>query len=130
MPGLIGLFPKIMSQFKAGNLITARFVVSAGPVYTRKSLVPTQDFQGLSMVDAGTGLVTVTLLGGSKRASLIQARHVSQDATVGTVRKVELYSYNDSTGAYSLKLVNTAATEAIAAAANGDEIHLSFYFDK
>lgn len=127
MPGLIGLFPKIMSQFKAGNLITARFVVSAGPVYTRKSLVPTQDFQGLSMVDAGTGLVTVTLLGGSKRAALV-TRHISQDATAATSRAVEQYSQNDATGAYSLKFITPAG--AVAAAANGDEIHVFFYFDK
>lgn len=124
------LFPRIMSQFKSGNLVTARFVVSAGPVYTKKSSAPTADFQALTMVDAGTGLVTLTLASGSKRSALIQARHVSQDALVGTVRKVELYAYNDTAGTYSLKLVNTAATEAIAAAANGDEIHVTFYFDK
>lgn len=127
---LQGLFPRLFGQFKEGGIIRARFVVSAGPVYTRKSTVATQDNTKLTMVDAGTGLVTLTLAGGAKQTSLVQARHVSQDALVGTARKVELYAYNDTAGTYSLKLINTAATEAVAAAANGDEIHVTLYVDR
>jgi hypothetical protein len=127
---LKNLFPRMFGQFKEGGLIRARFVVSAGPVYTRKSTSGTQDYSGLTMVDAGTGLVTLTLVGGGRQAALMQARHVSQDALVGTARKVELYAYNETAGTFSLKFINTAATEAVAAAANGDEIHVSLYVDK
>jgi len=127
---LKNVFPRLFGQFREGSFIRARFVVSAGPVYTRKTSVGTQDYSSLTMVDAGTGLVTLTLAGGARQAALVTAKHISQDATVTTARKVELYAYNEAAGTFSLKFINTAATEAVAAAANGDEIHVVLWVDK
>lgn len=137
---LRGLFPRVFSNFRECGIVHAKFVKSGGgaPVYTLKSAVPKNNYQGLTLVTGGTGLATLTLTNPNPALANPGARNIApidlsikgQDALITTAWKVHAYSLVESTGVFLLKFVNSAATEAVAALADGDEVWVTLLVDK
>lgn len=124
-----GLFPRVFSNFREAGIVHAKFVVSAGPVYTLKSAVSKTNFQGITAVAGTTGLITVTLTGGARSIAVLAAMHKSQDALAATVFNVSVYSIVEATGVVLLKLT-LESSAALTNPANGDEIHITLLADK
>ncbi len=58
---LKGLFPRLFSQYREGGIITARWQHTAsGSVRTRLTTTRYTSYQGITVVDRGTGLLTIT----------------------------------------------------------------------
>lgn len=129
---LRGLFPRVFCNFRETGIVHAKFVKTGGgsPVYTLKSTVGKTNYPGLTMVTGGTGLVTLTLVGGARSIAPLDLLIKGQDALIGTAWKVHCYGITESTGALLLKFSNSAATEAIAALADNDEVWVTLMVDK
>jgi hypothetical protein len=129
---LRGLFPRVFSNFRECGIVHAKFVKSGGgsPVYTLKSSRGLANYQGLTLVTAGTGLATLTLVGGARSIAPLDMLIKGQSALIGTSWKVHIYAITESTGAMSLKFSDSSATEAIAALADNDEVWVTLMVDK
>lgn len=128
------LFTRLGSQFREGGLIHAKFVVSAGPVFTPKSARPGSFHKRLSLVkDGSTGFLKLTLDGGAREIALAGAQYVNiaapTDATL-FLRVVQYEATVESTGVIKLKSLTGANPEAPADAVASDEIHVTLYVAK
>lgn len=58
---LRGLFPRLFSQYREGGIITARWQHTAsGSVWTRLTTTKGTSYNGITVADRGTGLLTIT----------------------------------------------------------------------
>lgn len=131
---LTHLFPRLGSQFREGGFIHAKFVVSAGPVFTVKSSRPGSNYQALSLVkNGGTGLLKLTLAGGAREIALVNATYVNlADPTDVTdhLRICPTAAIDESTGVLTFVAVTGDGTEAAVDPAATDEIHFLLYVAK
>lgn len=129
------LFPRLFGNFKEGAIIHAKFVVSAGPVYTLKTNNAAANYP-LTLANGGTGLLTLTLpvnAGvGVRNIAVLNASHVNvaTPGTATTMLKLYPTAITPSTGVVTFSMQNSANPEVLAPAANTDELHFCLYVDK
>ena len=131
---LTHLFTRFGSQFREGGIIHAKFVVTAGPVFTVKSTRPGSNYQALTLIkNGGTGLLKLTLTGGAREVALLNATYVNiadpADVT-DSLRIVPNAAFVESTGALTFNAVTGDGVEALADPAATDEIHFTLYVAK
>lgn len=126
-----GVFPRLFSTYREGALLSAKFVkTGAGsPIYTLKTNQGNANYN-MTLTTGGTGLASLVVTGGARNIQLMSGLIQGQDALIGTAWKVHTYGQTPSTGTILLKFANSVATEAIAALADNDEVHLIVYVDK
>lgn len=131
---LTHLFPRFHSQFREGGIIHAKFVVSAGPVFTAKATRVGSNYNALSLVkNGGTGLLKLTLAGGAREIALINATYVNiADPTDVTdcLSIVPNAAIVESTGVLTFNAITGDGTEALVDPAATDEIHFTLYVGK
>lgn len=131
---LTHLFTRFGSQFREGGIIHAKFVVSAGPVFTVKSSRPGSNYQALSLVkNGGTGLLKLTLANGAREIALLNASYVNiadpTDVTdsLGLVLNAAIV---ESTGVLTFNAITGDGTEALVDPVATDEVHFTLYVAK
>jgi len=128
---LEGLFSRLGSQFREGGIVHAKFVVSAGPVYTAKSTRPGSSHRKLALVaNGGTGLLRLTLSGGAREIALLNVTYVNiADPTDVTdnLKISPVAAIAETTGIIDFVAVTGDGTEAAADPAATDEIHITLY---
>lgn len=130
---LRGLFPRLFGQFKEGGIVHAKFTKSGGasPTYAFVSSTPGKSYAGLALAhNGGAGLARLTLTGGWRDVSILDARVMGQSALIATSFKVYHYGVNDGNGTLDLKFADSSATEAIANIADGDQVWITLYVNK
>jgi hypothetical protein len=131
---LTHVFSRFFTQFRDGAVIHAKFVVSAGPVFTLKSTRVGANYGALSLVkNGGTGLLKLTLAGGCKEIALLNATYVNlADPTDVTdcLRIVPSAAFVESTGVLTFTAITGDGTEAAVDPNNTDEIHFTLYVSK
>lgn len=131
---LEGIFGRFGSQFREGQIIHAKFVVTAGPVFTFKSSRPGANFRKLTLVkNGGTGLLRLTLTGGAREIALLNATYVNiADPTDVTdnLKISPVAAFVETTGVLDFVAVTGDGTEAAADPAATDELHFTLYVAK
>ena len=130
---LEGLFTRFASQFREGGLIHAKFVVTAGPVFTAKSTRSGSSHRKLSLAtNGGTGLLKLTLAGGAREIAVVSAHYVNiADPTdVTDILSLNILSITESTGEITMVSVSGDGAEAAADAIATDELHFTLYVAK
>lgn len=131
---LEGVFGRFGSQFREGCVIHAKFVVTAGPVFTVKSSRPGANFRKLTLVkNGGTGLLRLTLTGGAREIALLNATYVNiADPTDVTdnLKISPVAAFVETTGVLDFVAVTGDGTEAAVDPATTDEIHFTLYVAK
>ena len=128
------LFPRLYGNFKEGAIVHAKFVVTAGPVYTLKNAASSQNYP-MSLVTGGAGLLTLTLLSqpsGVKNFAVLAAHHINiaTPGTATTMLKLYPTLLTPSTGVITFRAQNSAGTEVLADPAATDELHFTLYVDR
>lgn len=132
---LTHLFPRLGSQFREGGIIHAKFVVSAGPVFTAKATRPASNYGALTLVkNGGTGLLKLTLAGGAREIALLGDPVYINIADPTDVTDCLSVKPNaaivESTGVLTFNAITGDGTEALADPAATDEIHFTLYVAK
>jgi hypothetical protein len=82
-------------------------------------------------VKTGTvGLYTLTLVGGCRQMSLIQARYLNKVGAIANMLRVEVITQVDTTGVFNIGIINSAGTAFVDSITNNDEIHFTVMVDK
>lgn len=128
------LFPRFGSQFPEGGIIHAKFVVTAGPVYTLKSSVRGSNYPGLSLAkDTSTGFLALTLAGGCKQVACLSAMHVNIADPTDVTDYLNIFAtpaFVENTGVLKFRCITSDGTEAFADPQATDELHFTLYVSK
>lgn len=135
---LRGLFPRLFSNFREGGIVHAKFVVGGNggttSTFALKSAVGKANYQGLTLVRSGIGLLTLTLTGGARALVLLD---IQQVLAAGTDTSANYQGFGlrpafvESTGAIGIRvLTNAGAAGGEMAFTVGDEVHVTLLADK
>jgi hypothetical protein len=131
---LKGVFPRLFGNFREGALVHAKFVVTAGPVYTLKSAVPGSNYNGLSLVkDTSTGFLALTLAGGARQIAVLSAMHLNIADPADVTDYLNIFAtpaFVEGTGVLKFRCITSDGTEAFADPQATDELHFSLYVAK
>lgn len=130
-----GLFTRLGSQFREGGVIHAKFVVTAGPVYTAKATRPGSSHRKLALVaNGGTGLLRLTLTGGAREISLlgppVYVNVAAPTDVTAHLRLAPVAAIAEATGIIDFIAISGDGTEAAADPVATDEIHFTLYVAK
>lgn len=132
---LTHVFNRFFTQFRDGTIIHAKFVVSAGPVFTRKSTRVGSNYGALSLAkNGGTGLLRLTLAGGARELALCGPPvyvNIADPTDVTDHLKIHpVAAFVETTGIMDFVAITGDGTEAAVDPANTDEIHFTLYVAK
>jgi len=130
---LEGLFTRLASQFREGGIVHAKFVCSAGPVFTAKATRPGSSHRKLALVkNGGTGLLKLTLSGGAREIAVLDARHVNiADPTdVTDSLTINVLTIDEATGVITMNACTGDGVEVVVDPQATDELHFTLYVAK
>lgn len=130
-----GVFSRLFSQFREGSIIHAKFVVSAGPVYTAKSTRPGSNHRRLTLAaNGGTGLIRLSLSGGGREIALLGDPvyvNIADPTDVTDHLQIKpVAAFVESTGTLDFVCISGDGSEAATDPAATDEIHFTLYVAK
>lgn len=129
------VFRNFGTQFREGAIIHAKFVVSAGPIFTVKSSRPGANYQGLTLIkNGGTGLLKLTLTGGAREIGLLGDPvylNIADPTDLTDCLNIRLNAaIVESTGVLTFGATTGDGVETAADPAVNDEIHFTLYVAK
>lgn len=105
---------KFGCQYRQGAIITARWRhTAAGSVWTKIGTRKETSYNGLTVVDRGTGLLTITFPKCREAVFIGQPYLEPLGDTVADLFKVYPRLLTPNTGTVQLVIANSAATEAV-----------------
>lgn len=130
---LRGLFPRLFGQFREGGIYTGTFTFETDDDSWSAN---TGTFNGFSVADGGTGLVTVTFPKCTSVRCLYARISNGTPGTFGSIRQIELPPMTDTiakAGTFTLAIYledGTSGVPALADPADGAVLELGIYCNK
>ena len=133
-----GLFPRVFSNFREAGIVHAKFVVGGNggttATFTLKSAVGKANYQGITLVRSGVGLLTLTFTGGARNLVLLDLQQVvvaGADVSASYQGFGLRPAFVEGTGVIGVRvLTNAGVAGGEMAFTAGDEVHVTLIADK